>query len=267
MCGVRLNVPLATLGLVIAMSLPASPAAAQTPGSVRVNRSAPILRWFRAPVTDVLIEVEAGTTLEVLDEENGWYWVIVPPDAHGTRRSGWIQARHVGPVPAPATLLTATLGQGNISSGASTSEGATTVTIVEDKVTITPADDAASARAKAAGSGNEYSFEDVHFDRDRYSLKPEELQILHAALAALKADPALVVNIEGHTCSLGTAEYNLALGTRRANAVKDYLVSEGIAASRLHTVSMGENDAKHDNSREETRKLNRRVALVPGVPQ
>jgi len=70
------------------------------------------------------------------------------------------------------------------------------------------------------------------------------------------------VEIEGHTCNIGTAEYNLALGERRANAVRDYLTSRGIAASRFRTVSYGEERPKHDNAREETRRLNRRAALV-----
>jgi len=68
--------------------------------------------------------------------------------------------------------------------------------------------------------------------------------------------------VEGHTCNIGTAEYNLALGERRATAVRDYLTSRGIGANRLRTVSYGEERPKHDNSREETRRLNRRAALV-----
>ena len=70
------------------------------------------------------------------------------------------------------------------------------------------------------------------------------------------------VEIEGHTCNIGTAEYNLALGDRRANAVRDYLVSRGVTADRLRTVSYGEERPKYDNAREETRRLNRRAALV-----
>jgi OOP family OmpA-OmpF porin len=70
------------------------------------------------------------------------------------------------------------------------------------------------------------------------------------------------VEIEGHTCSIGTAEYNLALGNRRATAVKDYLVSRGVTEDRLRTVSYGEERPKYDNAREETRRLNRRAALV-----
>ena len=68
--------------------------------------------------------------------------------------------------------------------------------------------------------------------------------------------------IEGHTCNIGTTEYNLALGDRRARAVRDYLVSRGIATARLTTVSYGEERPRHDNAREDTRRLNRRAALV-----
>jgi outer membrane protein OmpA-like peptidoglycan-associated protein len=88
------------------------------------------------------------------------------------------------------------------------------------------------------------------------------LKVLDSAVAAMQANPNLRLTIEGHTCNIGTAEYNLALGERRANAVRDYLTSRGIAASRLTTVSYGEERPKFDNSREETRRLNRRAALL-----
>ena len=78
----------------------------------------------------------------------------------------------------------------------------------------------------------------------------------------MRDDATLRLEIEGHTCNIGTAEYNLALGDRRANAVKDYLASRGVGADRLRTVSYGEERPKYDNSREETRRLNRRAALV-----
>ena len=106
------------------------------------------------------------------------------------------------------------------------------------------------------------TFEDVYFDFDRYSLRPEATRVLDEAVTALRENATLRVEIEGHTCSIGTAEYNLALGDRRANAVRDYLVSRGVTADRLRSVSYGEERPKHDNSREETRRLNRRAALV-----
>src|SRR5439155_896815 len=108
----------------------------------------------------------------------------------------------------------------------------------------------------------EYTFEDVHFDFDRYSLRPEATRVLDEAIAAMKQDTTLRLTVEGHTCNIGTAEYNLALGERRANAVRDYLIGNGIAAGRLQTVSYGEERPKYDNAREETRRLNRRAALV-----
>jgi len=111
----------------------------------------------------------------------------------------------------------------------------------------------------------EIVFEDVHFDFDRYSLRPEATRALDEAVKALQTDTTLRLEVEGHTCNIGTAEYNLALGERRANAVRDYLATRGIGTDRLRTVSYGEERPKHDNAREETRRLNRRAALVVRV--
>ncbi len=105
-------------------------------------------------------------------------------------------------------------------------------------------------------------FEDVYFDFDRFTLTDAAQRILAQAVDALRADPTLRVRIEGHTCNIGTAEYNLALGDRRARSVQQYLVSNGIGADRLTTVSFGEEQPKYDNSREETRRLNRRAAMT-----
>jgi outer membrane protein OmpA-like peptidoglycan-associated protein len=111
----------------------------------------------------------------------------------------------------------------------------------------------------------EIVIEDVHFDFDRYSLRPEATRALDEAVAALQKVPGATVQIEGHTCNIGTAEYNLALGDRRANAVREYLVSRGVGGDRLRTTSYGEERPKHDNAREETRRLNRRAALIVRV--
>ena len=105
----------------------------------------------------------------------------------------------------------------------------------------------------------------MYFDRDRSSIRREDIDKLRVAVAALKKNSSLSVVIEGHTCNLGGTAYNLELGVRRATAVKDYLVSEGVPIDRLLTVSRGEAEAKYDNTREETRKLNRRVVLVPQI--
>jgi outer membrane protein OmpA-like peptidoglycan-associated protein len=108
----------------------------------------------------------------------------------------------------------------------------------------------------------EYVFEDVHFDFDRYTLRADALRVLDEAITAMQANATLRLQIEGHTCNIGTAEYNLALGERRATAVREYLNSRGINPDRLSIVSYGEERPKFENSREETRRMNRRAALV-----
>jgi outer membrane protein OmpA-like peptidoglycan-associated protein len=133
-----------------------------------------------------------------------------------------------------------------------------TVTCAQDGKT---ASDTVNIQVTAAPV-REFTFEDVHFDFDRYSLRPEATRALDEAIATMQANPDLNIEIEGHTCNIGTAEYNLALGERRANAVRDYLTSRGIGANRMRTVSYGEERPKYDNSREETRRLNRRAAMV-----
>jgi outer membrane protein OmpA-like peptidoglycan-associated protein len=106
------------------------------------------------------------------------------------------------------------------------------------------------------------AFEDVHFDFDRFNLRPDALKILDDAVAKLQANPDLNVTIEGHCDSIGTVEYNLALGERRANVVRDYLVNRGIGAGRLRTVSYGEERPIADNATAAGRAMNRRAHLM-----
>jgi peptidoglycan-associated lipoprotein len=105
-------------------------------------------------------------------------------------------------------------------------------------------------------------FEDVHFAFDRYNLRPEALKILDEAVAKLQANPNIQVTIEGHADSVGTQQYNLALGDRRANAARDYLVMRGIPASRLRTVSYGEDRPIDTNETAAGRARNRRAHLA-----
>ena len=113
----------------------------------------------------------------------------------------------------------------------------------------------------------EYVFEDVHFDFDRHHLRPAAAQVLDEVIAAMADEPTLRIEIEGHTCNIGTNEYNLALGDRRSSAVEQYLVSRGVEPGRLRTVSYGEERAEYDNLREATRRLNRRAVMVVRLGQ
>jgi outer membrane protein OmpA-like peptidoglycan-associated protein len=118
-----------------------------------------------------------------------------------------------------------------------------------------------------ATSGTPTSFEDVQFAFDRYSLDSTARATLDAAATALKKDPTIQLEIEGHTCNLGSAAYNLALGARRAAAVRDYLIMRGISPQRMTTVSYGERRPKFDNDTRASRSKNRRAVLTVRVQQ
>lgn len=107
--------------------------------------------------------------------------------------------------------------------------------------------------------------EDIHFDFDKAALTKAAKEILARDIATLKENPGVKVQIEGHTCAHGTEDYNMALGERRANAVKEYLVNEGIAADRMTTISYGETRLvmpeipTRKNKESKEAKANRRV--------
>lgn len=93
-------------------------------------------------------------------------------------------------------------------------------------------------------------FEDIHFDFDKSTLKPEAKAILKRNIQLLKDNPKTHVRLAGYTSASGSEEYNRKLSERRANAVKDYLINEGIiTADRLSIIGYGEmNPAKHEAS-------------------
>src|SRR5258708_4775867 len=82
--------------------------------------------------------------------------------------------------------------------------------------------------------------QDVHFGFDKYSIRTEDVTVLDANAQWLKSNPTYLVLIEGHCDERGTNEYNIALGQHRAKSVMDYLVSQGVLASRITTISYGE---------------------------
>jgi outer membrane protein OmpA-like peptidoglycan-associated protein len=103
--------------------------------------------------------------------------------------------------------------------------------------------------------------ENVLFDLDKARLRPEGKATVEKAAAYLDQYSNDRVVIEGHACALGSEEHNLALGMRRAEAVKNYLVAQGIASERIRTISYGESRPLADNTAEEGRALNRRAVI------
>ncbi len=107
-----------------------------------------------------------------------------------------------------------------------------------------------------------FMYEDVYFNKGRYSLSPETQEILKRKALWLMKNPDLTVLLEGHTDERGTKEYNFALGDLRAGAVKSFLIRQGIESPRLIAVSYG-NERPIDTSKtEKDREKNRRVHFV-----
>lgn len=121
--------------------------------------------------------------------------------------------------------------------GSAGRERSPTASIGESKTPSTSLE--ALRRGESSATSASSPLKDIYFDYDRYDLRPDARAALKANADWLKANPAPRLEIEGHCDERGTTEYNLALGAKRAQAVKDYLATLGIAAGRLSTISYG----------------------------
>ena len=105
--------------------------------------------------------------------------------------------------------------------------------------------------------------EGVNFDNDKAVLRQEDMAVLDQAAATLKEWGEVKVEVAGHTDNRSSDAYNMKLSQRRAEAVRDYLISKGVAADRLSAKGYGESRPIADNVTEQGRFKNRRVELVP----
>jgi peptidoglycan-associated lipoprotein len=103
---------------------------------------------------------------------------------------------------------------------------------------------------------------DIHFDFDKYDIRSVDTEILKENATLLKKYPKVKIQIEGHCDERGTNEYNLALGERRANSTKKYLLSLGITADRISTISYGEEKPFDPGHNEEAWAKNRRAHFI-----
>lgn len=106
------------------------------------------------------------------------------------------------------------------------------------------------------------SMPDVLFDFNKYTLKPDARERLAKISGIVLAYPDLKLDIEGHTDSIGSDEYNQELSEKRADAVRGYLISSGVKPDNIKAEGLGKADPVADNSTAEGRKLNRRVDMV-----
>jgi len=103
---------------------------------------------------------------------------------------------------------------------------------------------------------------DIRYDFDKYDVRPEDIDTLKQNAALLAKYPRVKIQIEGHCDERGTAQYNLALGERRANSARQYLMTLGISADRLATISYGEEKPMDPGHNEEAWSKNRRAHFV-----
>ena len=147
---------------------------------------------------------------------------------------------------------------GDSASGSSSSSATTATTAgAESSSSSSTAATQMSDAEKLAQVGNT-----VYFGFDSSELAVEAQAILDRQAAFLNVNPTMVVIIEGHADERGTREYNLALGDRRAVAVRDYLLAKGLNAARVRTVSYGKERPAVSGSNEGSWEFNRRAATV-----
>jgi peptidoglycan-associated lipoprotein len=103
---------------------------------------------------------------------------------------------------------------------------------------------------------------DIRFDFDKYDIRPGDTEILKENAALLMKNPNVKIQIEGHCDERGTVEYNLALGERRADSTKKYLISIGLSSDRISTISYGEERPFDPGHNEEAWGKNRRAHFI-----
>ena len=140
-------------------------------------------------------------------------------------------------------------GGGNAPAGGTSSGGATTA--APSTARPAPSEFTASADLK-----------DIRFDFDKYDIRPTDAKTLDGNAGWLKSNPNHLVLIEGHCDERGTNEYNLALGERRAKSTMNYLVSQGVQASRITIISYGEERPVCTQKTEECWAQNRRAHFL-----
>jgi peptidoglycan-associated lipoprotein len=173
-------------------------------------------------------------------------------------------ACHKAPAPAPAPALQSQpTGPNADSIRRAAADEAARRAAADEAARRRAADDAAAAAARdaanAAAGARTTLLSMVHFEYDQSDLRPEDRALLDAKVPILQANGAVTIRVAGHTDERGSDEYNLALGQRRAAAVKAYLVQHGIPETRIETVSYGEERPIAQGSNESAYSQNRRA--------
>jgi len=251
--------------------MPLGIASAQTPpiasthpyGFVQVTRDRTDIRCI-GRTKEKCMTATKGTVLEVLFVEgdrynhrsSNWYWVLLPPDHWGRRRTGWVRGNVIEHVQPPPALATSKEPTPTPASNASLTE---TPPTEPPDATPTPVEKVPAAPPAVTEVV-------VNFDFDKSTLTEEARRKLDSAFArpASNGQALAIIAVEGHTDSIGPEAYNKRLGLARAETVKRYLTKLGIPAERINVVSYGESRPIAPNTTREGRAQNRRVMIQVG---
>ena len=219
---------------------PPPPAASTTPTPPPPT---PTITLRAEPAT---IERGGSTTLQW--EARNAASVTITPELGTVSASG---NRSVTPVSSVSYTATAS-GPGG---------SASDIARVTVNVPAAPPPDTTPTRRPDVTSGNlfDQNVKDVFFDYDKAEIKGDNVTTLQKNASWLKTNPSARFTIEGYCDERGSEEYNLALGDRRANAVKEFLIGQGVAGNRINTVSYGEERPVCRDASEECYAKNRRA--------
>ena len=163
--------------------------------------------------------------------------------------------------PAPTGQATSTPGAGSTAQMQQQPAGAATSNPSTPSTAPTPAP-GPTARPTPSEFAAIAELKDIHFDFDKYDIRPGDAKTLDSNAGWLKSNPNHLLLIEGHCDERGTNEYNLALGERRAKSTMNYLVSQGVQASRITIISYGEERPLCTEHTEECWAKNRRAHFL-----
>lgn len=168
-------------------------------------------------------------------------------------RGGWVSRSSIVGRNAALVLLGAVLVLGGCSSKKSTTgvDGTDASKLGENGMGAGGDSSLTQLQKGTLGGGDHGPLTDIHFGYNEYTIQPQDGSILRSNASWLQSNPATRVQVEGHCDERGSEEYNMALGAKRAQAAKDYLVTLGIAGSRVSTISYGKElplCTEHDES-------------------
>ena len=226
---------------------PPPPPAAPPPTPAPANK--PVINYFTAEPTTVSSGQPSSLRWSVDGATNVQIDDIGPVSPNGRRA--------VYPTATTTYHLTASNSGGNTDASA-------TVTVSTPPPPAPPQNTNIQSAAQMLAS----QVQDLHFDYNKSDVRPEDQAILQADATALKTifsmDPSFTVTVEGHCDERGSAEYNIALGDRRASATKDALVALGVAGDKMKTVSYGKERPLCTDAAEDCYARNRRAHFSPG---